>query len=260
VYETLNKLKSVWDEYACVGYTNDETLVDLHKNLHLQYIENASKYDSFHVYYFNSTIYRKDLNHLRTEFKRLHFPYDPAVYSNGQKVFRHPLTVKRLYEFGESIPTSVVCPAHLKPSQLLIQPDDNEEYEAKFIQFARIIGVDRKITPSSNVQQICSATVDISDVTFDGIIKQIAEFNDKSNIKYNEWLSLMGCISCYPLDEELKITSINNHHLFYYSPNDHEITDADYPKNYQTLSLRNNSSISTVNAIRKWMRNNLVLE
>jgi hypothetical protein len=162
--------------------------------------------------------------------------------------------VKRLYEFGDSTPTAVTCPDRLRPSQLLIQPDDTEEYAAKFTQFALVVGIDRKITPYASLTRD-----DVCDDAFDGIIEQIAGYNDKSHVKYNEWMSLMGCISCYPLAEELKISSINKHHLFYYSPNNHEITDADYPKNYQSMSLNNRSSISTPHAIYKWMRNNLVM-
>jgi hypothetical protein len=164
--------------------------------------------------------------------------------------------VKRQYEFGDSIPTAVTCPDCLRPSQLLIQPDDTEEYDADFCQFALVVGIDRKIIRKPSQGSL--SYDEVSDEVFDEIIAKIAKHNDEKHVSYTEWMSLMGCISCYPLDEEIKKSSIDNHYLYYYSPNNHGMTDPDYPKNYLVMSERNNNSISSSRAIIRWMSRNNV--
>jgi hypothetical protein len=287
IIDTLNRLKECWGEYACVGYSNDESIFDIHtyendneqyksdvfyakykchrecdlitrcyEELHLQFVEKAHKFASFHVYFYQALAKREDLNKLRTEFKRLHMPYDPTVYSNGQKAFRHPLSAKQL-TFNTTIDsnTSVRCPQNMKPSQLLIQPDGNEIYEATFEQFAMIA----KITPTEKQSIHNYGQAASSNGNFDEIIAKISAFNDEKHIPNEEWMSLNGCISCYPLDDEIKAATIIKHQLYYYSPSLGVKTDENDQFNYPIMMNRkNNNQISTSSAIHKWMNRNII--
>lgn len=99
IYSSLETLETLFGEYSYGAYTNNK---DIANAFDIDYIEDADKFFSLHVYYYNVQIKSKYLIKLMSKDKDNQFisknipKYaDEAVYKlNGIQTFRHPLSNK----------------------------------------------------------------------------------------------------------------------------------------------------------------------